>query len=112
MCLLLPLTVAGRSALLFCGLYFIIHCAYASNNLAGALYPSEYVPYEDIGTYTSVRLILMTAGQAIASYAVPYLLEAIPAALMLALGGAAQLCSGLLFLYYDRRWAHPLKTAV
>ena len=107
MCLLLPLTVAGGSTAVFYVLYFIICCAFYSNNIAGALYPSEYVPYEDIGAYTSVRLIVMTLGQAIASYAVPGLLEVLPTALLLTMFGAAQLVSGLLFLRYDRRYVHP-----
>ena len=107
MCLLLPLMVVGSSVPVFCSLYFIISCAYYSNNIAGALYPTEYVPYEDIGAYTSVRLITMTLGQAIASYIVPEMLEVLPAMLLLALIGAAQLTSGLLFLRYDRRYVHP-----
>ncbi len=107
MCLLLPLMVVGRSVAVFCTLYFIINCAYYSNNIAGALYPSEYVPYGDIGSYTSVRLIVMTMGQAIASYVVPGLLEVLPTMLLLALVGAAQLVSGLLFFAYDRRYVHP-----
>ncbi len=106
MCLLLPLMVAGSSIPVFCSLYFIISCAYYSNNIAGALYPTEYVPYEDIGAYTSVRLIVMTLGQAVAGYIVPELLEVLPAMLLLALVGTAQLVSGLLFLCYDRRYVH------
>ena len=106
MCVLLPLMVVGRSIAVFCALYFVISCAYYSNNIAGALYPSEYVPYEDIGTYNSVRLIVMTLGQAVASYTIPALLEIVPTVLLLALIGTAQLGSGLLFLFYDRRHVH------
>ena len=70
------------------------------------MYPTEYVPYEDIGAYTSVRLIVMTLGQAVAGCIVPELLVVLPAILLLALVGTAQLVSGLLFLCYDRRYVH------
>lgn len=111
MCLLLPLLLIGRSPLLFFILHFVIYCAYASNNIAGALYPSEYVPYEDIGAYTSLRLIVMTLGSALSSYAIPFLLDRMPTAALLTLCGAVQLASGLSFLYYDRRYVRSAKTA-
>ncbi len=104
MCIFLPLMLLGHNTAVFYALYFVVYCAYISNNTAAALYPSEYVPYEDIGAYTSVRLIIMTLGQSIASYSIPFLLETLPAWLLLMLGGAAQLASGLMFLRYDRKY--------
>ncbi len=107
MCLLLPMMLLWKAPLIFCLLYFIVCIGYSAINIAGALYATEYVPYQDIGSYTSVRLIVMTSGQALASYGVTILLDHLPAVAIVILCGAAQLISGAMYFYYDHRYVRP-----
>jgi len=103
MCLLLPIMLIGQSVPVFCITYFLVCIFYNAINIAGAVYPTEFIGYLDMGTYTSVRLIIMTLGQAFASYAISYAIDYIPTILVVAFCGAAQMISGVMYYLFEQK---------
>lgn len=102
--LFLPIMLSGRSASIFCICYFFIHIAINIINVSGAVYATEIIQYNEMGTYTSVRLITMTLGQAVANYAVVAAMDYLPTVLILTICGVAQLVSGFMYYYYDVKY--------
>lgn len=102
--LFLPIMLSGRSVSVFCICYFFIHIATNIINVSGAVYATEIVGYNEMGTYTSVRLITMTLGQAVANYAVVAAMDYLPTALILIICGLAQIASGVMYYYYDVKY--------
>ena len=98
----LPLMVIGKSVPVFCIFFFLAGIGYHIVAVTGAVYAAEIMTYEDMGTYTSVRLIVMTAGQAFATYAVGALSGIVPAFVVLMAGGICQLISGIMFYRYKK----------
>lgn len=103
MCIFLPLMVIGKSTLVFCTCFLFAGIGYYVTTVAGAVFAAEIVPYEDMGTYTSVRLIALTAGQALSSYLVGTLLGTVPTFVILLVAGLCQLISGTLTYLYKKQ---------
>lgn len=104
MFLFLPGMLIGKNVSIFCICYFIACIGYNIINVSGAVYATEIISYTDIGTYTSVRLIVMTLGQAISSYGVAVAMEYMPSVVILTICGMAQLISGIMYYLYDMRY--------
>jgi len=104
MFLFLPLMLNGSRTVIFCVCYFFVGIGYSVINVSGPVYASEIVDYKDIGTYTSVRLIVTMAGQAAASYGVALAMEYVPSLGILLVCGLAQLISGIMYYRYDVKW--------
>lgn len=104
MFLFLPGMLIGKNVSIFCICYFIACIGYNIINVSGAVYATEIISYSDIGTYTSVRLIVMTLGQAISSYGVAVAIEYMPSVVILIICGMAQLISGIMYYLYDIRY--------
>lgn len=102
--LFLPITLTGRSVGIFCICFFFLYIALNIINVSGAIYASEIVRYNEMGTYTSVRLITMTLGQAVANYAVVAAMDYMPTVLILTVCGLAQLASGIMYYHYDVKY--------
>ena len=102
MCVFLPLMVIGRSVSAFCIFFFLAGIGYHVVAVTGAVYAAEIMTYDDMGTYTSVRLIVMTAGQATASFLVGALTGKIPVFVIMLAGGLCQLISGIMFYLYKK----------
>lgn len=102
--LLLPIMLSGHSVSVFCICYFFIHIAINIINVSGAVYATEIVCYNEMGTYTSVRLITMTLGQAVANYTVVATMDYLPTELILTICGLAQFASGIMYYYYDVKY--------
>lgn len=99
-CLFLALMMSGKNVAVFFICYMIVCIGYNITNVAVPVYVTEIIPYEDIGSYTSVRLITMMAGQAIASYGATAVMDYVPGAVVLIIAGVTQLISGIMFYCY------------
>ena len=104
MFLFLPMMLAGGSVKMFCICYFLVSIGYGIINISGPVYATEIIGYQDIGTYTSVRLIVTTAGQAVASYGIAVAMDYVPAIVIMAVCGLCQLISGIMYYGYDVKW--------
>jgi len=96
----MQLLLAGYNTTVFYVSYFMLGLFYNINAVAAAIYPSEYVDFERIGAYTSVRLIVLTVGQAVGAYVIGFLIESTPSVLILAVCAMLQLASGIMFKKY------------
>lgn len=104
MCLFLPIMLIGKNATVFRICYFIIGVWYNIINASGSVYATEIVEYSDIGTYSSVRLIVLTLGQAISSYVVTLAMDYVPTVVILCVCGLCQLISGFMYHFYDTKY--------
>jgi len=64
---------------------------------------TRIIPYENIGSYTSLRMGTHMAGLSLGSMAAGAALGNVPTAALLAFSGCLQLCSGLSYWMYCRR---------
>ncbi len=67
MCILLPLSLAFPSAIVFFILYFLIRLFMIMVDNAIPVSVTEFIPYAQIGAFTSIRMMVFTLGQAAAS---------------------------------------------
>ena len=100
----MPLLLAGYSVHMFYLSYFILGIFYNINAVSAAVHPSEFVPFERIGTYTSVRLIILTVGQALGAYVIGLLIDKVPSIIILVVCAFLQLVSGVAFLKFKNRF--------
>jgi len=96
----MSLMLSGTNIYIFCICYLILCMGFYITNVAVPVFITEIIPYKDIGTYTSVRIVVMTLGQAVASYGTTVLLDYVPAAVILVGAGCAQLISGIMYFHY------------
>lgn len=106
MALFLPLTLIGRNTTIFCGAYALACIGYQIVNTSGAVYAVEIMNYHDIGTYTAVRLITMTLGQALSSYGLVWAMEYVPTVVILLVCGVCQLVSGIQCYHYEMKYRY------
>lgn len=100
---LFPILVIGKSITLFFVVYAIIGIAYQMINQAAAVHPTEFIPYKEIGSFTSVRLIVMTAGSALSAYIVGLIVESVPSVFILLAAGLIQFASGLFYFCFGKK---------
>ena len=96
----LPFSLLGNNMPIFFIFYTVATIFYIIIASSCAVYFSEIIHYDDIGTYTAVRLIIMTIGQAVSSFFVSFLIDRIPSVYLLILCGICQLISGIMFYCY------------
>ncbi len=99
----LPLMLAGKSATVFYIFYFLTGIGFNIVAVAGAIHAAETFSYEDIGSFTSIRLIIFMAGTAIASYAVGKVVETMPSLAILIICGVCQMVSGIMYMAYRKQ---------
>lgn len=100
MLLFLPFSLIGNNTTVFFIFYTLAAIFYLIIANSCSIYFSEIIHYNDIGSYTAIRLITMTLGQAISSFLVALLIDRIPSVYILILCGVCQLISGLMFYFY------------
>lgn len=103
MIVFMPAMLLGRQMIVFGILYWI---AYMGMVIAGnsiPCYVMEVVPFERLGTYTSIRLMLTNGGASIASLLTGYLVGKVPSLAILIVAGCLQLTAGTVYLLYRPR---------
>ena len=91
--------------LLLLGIFcFIAYIGFNILSSAGAVYATEIVGYEDIGTYTAVRLIAIMLGSAVTSQTIAFAMDYIPSVVILFICGLCQLISGYMFYRFDVKY--------
>ncbi len=102
--IVLPFSLLGKSLPIFIILYAISIIFYIIVSSSNPVYFSEIIDYKEIGRYTSVRLIIMTLGQAVASFFVSFAIDRISSVFILIVAGTCQLISGImLYLYKPKK---------
>lgn len=109
--LFMPALLLGYSIAVFYVFYFFLGLFYNINAVAAAVYPAEYVEYDHIGTYTSVRLIILTIGQAAGAYIIGIVINSIPSLAILLVCAILQLASGIAFWKYKKQPAPDTEQA-
>lgn len=99
----LPLTLLGRIGAVFFVFYLIAGIGYSMVSISGAVYATEFIKAEDIGAFSSTRLIMIAAGQAVSSYIIGISIGKIPSVLILMIFGVCQLVSGILHYCYKNK---------
>ena len=99
----LPLTLLGRIGAVFFAFYLIAGIGYSMVSISGAVYATEFIKAEDIGAFSSMRLIMISAGQAVSSYIIGILIGKIPSVLIIMIFGVCQLISGILHYCYKNK---------
>ena len=99
----MPMLLAGCSKTVFYVSYFVLSLFFNINAVAAAVYPAEYVSFERIGAYTSVRLIILTIGQALGAYIIGLLIDSVPSMIILTVCAFLQLASGIMFKKFKKK---------
>lgn len=69
----------------------------------GAVYATEFIKAEDIGAFSSTRLIMIAADQAVSSYIIGITIGKIPSVLIIMIFGVCQLVTGILYYCYKNK---------
>lgn len=93
----LPLTLLGRIGAVFFAFYLIAGIGYNIVSISGAVYATEFIKAEDIGAFSSTRLIMIAADQAVLSYIIGISIGKIPSVLIIMIFGVCQLVTGILY---------------
>ena len=93
----LPLTLLGRIGAVFFAFYLIAGIGYNIVSISGAVYATEFIKAEDIGAFSSTRLIMIAADQAVSSYIIGISIGKIPSVLIIMIFGVCQLVTGILY---------------
>jgi len=104
MAVLLPLSVLFKAPAWFAVLLFMACTMYNVIAVVAAVHAAEVADYENIGMYTSVRMICMSAGQATASALLSAFIDHVPGMLILLLAGLCQAGSALLYHLYEKKY--------
>ncbi len=99
----LPLTLLGRIGAVFFVFYLIAGIGYSMVSISGAVYATELIKAEDIGAFSSMRLIMIAAGQAVSSYIIGILIGKIPSVLIIMIFGVCQFVTGILHYCYKNK---------
>ena len=99
----LPLTLLGRIGAVFFAFYLIAGIGYNIVSISGAVYATEIIKAEDIGAFSSTRLIMIAAGQAVSSYIIGISIGKIPSVLIIMIFGVCQLVTGILHYCYKNK---------
>lgn len=105
MAVFLPLMLIGKSIYVFYITYFVVGMCFNIINVSGSVFATELMDFNDMGTYTSSRLILMTLGQTVAGVIISAVIDKVPSAVILIAGGFAQLISGLMYHLWKTRFS-------
>jgi len=100
---LFPLTVCFPSANSFLFLYFIIQIGQILANGTIPVLITQFVPYDEIGAYTSLRMMITNAGSAIGSAVVGMLIGVIPSVWFYIAAAVFQLICGVVYVVYHKK---------
>lgn len=107
MLFLTPPMMIGKNIIIFSVFYFLANIAFNVLSVGAAVYATEVVEYSRIGMYTSIRMICMTAGQAIGAALLAAFIDKIPSVLIFLVGGVCYLISGTMYYFWAKY--HPSK---
>lgn len=99
----MPLLLAGRSFGLFIAVYAVLLTGLGIADYTMPVLITRVIPYECIGSYTSLRMGIHMGGLALGSMAAGAALGKIPAIALLAFSGSLQMGSGLIYWLYCRK---------
>lgn len=94
---LMPLVVVSGNVYVFLLVYFLL---YAILGIFDVMFPvvlTKIFPYEGIGTFTSIRMFLMSVGQAIPGLIFDWLCSILNTVGILIVGGVCLLCGALIY---------------
>ena len=98
----LPLTLLGKTSIIFFTFYLIAGIGYSIVSNSGAIYATELIGVEDIGAFSSARIIMIAVGQAVSSYIIGISIGKMSSALIILLFVACQLISGMFHYCYKK----------
>lgn len=104
MFLFLPLMLVGKNVIVFCVFFCLVYIGYSIISSTAAVYATEIVDYQDIGTYSAVRLIAIMAGQAVGCQGIAWAMDYVPSIVIMAVCGVSQLISGIMYYRYERKY--------
>lgn len=104
----LPLMLAGRSFGVYLAVYVIVLLGLGIADYTVPVLITRVIPYESIGSYTSLRMGTHTGGIALGAMVAGAALGRVPAPAILLLSGCLQLGSGLIYWVYCRKMKNEL----
>jgi len=99
----LPLLLAGHSFAVFIGVYLVLLVGLGIADYTMPVLITRVIPYESIGSYTSLRMGTHMGGLALGSMAAGAALGNIPTTALLLCSGCLQLGSGIIYWLYCRK---------
>lgn len=109
MCCLLPAMIAGRAFAIFAAVYLFLLLGQSVADNSAPVIVAKIVPYECIGSYTSLRIGLFQGGISLGSMAAGAALGRMPIVYLLLFSGCMQLLSGLVYYWFAQRQKHLLE---
>jgi len=106
---LLPLMLAGRNFAVFAAVYLLLLLGQSIVDNSCPVLVAKLVPYECIGSFTSMRIGLYQGGISLGAMAAGASLGKIPVVYILLFSGAMQLLSGLGYWLFARKNAALLE---
>ncbi len=100
----------SKSWVFYLIVFAVLNCGNCAFNYAAPVFFSEIVPFEIMGGYTSIRMILTTGGTALGSLICGLLIDRVPTVWILLIFAALQFVCGAVFGLYpriERRFASP-----
>lgn len=104
----LPAMLIGHSFGVFLGVYIMLLVGLGIADYAMPVLITRVIPYESIGSYTSLRMGTHTGGIALGSMVAGAALGHIPTAVLLLISGCLQFGSGVIYWLYCRRMKEEL----
>ena len=104
----LPAMLIGHSFGVFLGVYIVLLVGLGIADYAMPVLITRVIPYESIGSYTSLRMGTHTGGIALGSMVAGAALGHIPTAVLLLISGCLQFGSGVIYWLYCRRMKEEL----
>jgi hypothetical protein len=102
MCGSLPLMLAGGNYGLYLAVYVVVLLGLGIADYTMPVLITRVIPYESIGSFTSLRMGAHTGGIALGAMVAGAALGKVPAALILLISGCMQLGSGAIYWLYCR----------
>jgi len=103
MCCLLPLMLLGRSFAVFASVYLLLLLGQSVADNSAPVLVAKLVPYECIGSFTSLRIGLFQGGISLGAMAAGAALGKFPVVWLLLFSGSMQLCSGFVYWLFARK---------
>lgn len=103
MCCALPVMLTGHSFGVYLAVYVIVLLGLGIADYTMPVLITRVIPYESIGSYTSLRMGTHTGGIALGAMAAGAALGRVPATVILMLSGCMQLGSGAIYWLYCKK---------
>ena len=96
----LPMAVVGKSSIIFFIFYLFGGMGNTMLSVASAIYATEIVGADDIGAFSSLKMIFLLAGQAVSSFVIGKVIGKIPVFVLILVFVSFMLLSGILHYVY------------